>query len=76
MFLAHVFFFFFPLKTYGSAVSMILGYGLGISEGEVRFPLHHSQLATHFPYEALNNLTTIVTTSCFSVVPTNTYGKL
>jgi hypothetical protein len=61
---------FFPWKTYGSAISMTLGYGLGISGDEIRFPHYHSKLTTHITYEALNNQTTIVTTSCFNVVPT------
>jgi hypothetical protein len=59
MFHTQVFFFFFPWKTYGSVISMILGYGLGISEGEVHFPLYQSQLPTHFTPETLNNVTTV-----------------
>ena len=71
MFLTQVFFFFFPLEDLRKCNTYDIRLRTRDFWRWCPLPLYnHSQLATHFTCEALNNLTTIVTTSCFKLVRT------
>jgi len=71
MSVAQVFFFFFPLEDLRKCNKYDIRLGTrDFWRWSALPPFYNSQLATHFTSEALNNLTTILTTSCFNVVRT------